>query len=304
MTRFILDSGDPEEYKAIATLAKEHNEELWGGTTNPSLIAKKLTGDKKYTQKEAQELQKDIIFQLLKIVPGAVSAEVFANTTTTGEEMAEEGSEIATWHERVVIKIPTTLEGFKARTLLRKKHIPVNNTLVFSQEQIYAICLHEALCQKAFGDTSGHIENVYPPFISPFVGRLDDIGENGMMLVENGMRLKQSIPSELWMLEASVRSLWHMKKGIDLQTELITAPAKIYEQWFQLTDAEKGAISEDTSKILSPTPAWNPSDQITKIASLEQFTELLTSNTLPIQHPLTDQGLIKFAEDWKTILSS
>ena len=82
MTKFLLDSGDPKEYAEITKLAQEQNTQIWGATTNPSLIAKNLTG-KKITQDEAFELQNKIITEILKLVPGAVSAEVYADHTTT-----------------------------------------------------------------------------------------------------------------------------------------------------------------------------------------------------------------------------
>ena len=135
--KFLLDSGDPNEYKEIEPLAKKHDSNLWGSTTNPTLIAKKLAG-KKVSQQEAFDLQKKLVMDILDLVPGAVSAEVFSDWATTGEEMAKQGRDIATWDKRVVVKLPTTKEGFIARTILRKEKIPVNNTLVFSQAQIYS----------------------------------------------------------------------------------------------------------------------------------------------------------------------
>src|SRR5690349_17207707 len=126
MTKFLLDSGDPAEYREIAQLAKEKGSELWGSTTNPSLIAKKLSGDK-LTRQEAFALQKDLVMEILSIVPGAVSAEVYADTQTTARDMIEQGRDIASWHERIYVKLPTTLEGFKARTQLRKEGIAINN---------------------------------------------------------------------------------------------------------------------------------------------------------------------------------
>lgn len=173
MTKLLLDSGDPKEYREIAKLAKDNNAEIWGATTNPTLIAKTLK-DRKLTPKEAFDLQKEIVMEILQIVPGAVSAEVYADATTKAEEMIEQGRDIATWDSRIYVKLPTTLEGFKARTALRAQNIPVNNTLVFSQEQIFAITLHEKIMRA-----TNKIDNPWPPFISPFVGRLDDGGENG-----------------------------------------------------------------------------------------------------------------------------
>ena len=77
--------------------------------------------------------------------------EVYADEKTTAAEMIKQGQEISRWHKRVFVKLPTTVEGFKARTALRQANIPVNNTLVFSQEQVFAICLHELIIQKQPG---------------------------------------------------------------------------------------------------------------------------------------------------------
>ncbi|MBP9719526.1 MAG: hypothetical protein KBD46_03575 [Candidatus Levybacteria bacterium] len=292
MTKFLLDSGDPEEYKKLVRIAQNAGSQMWGSTTNPSLIAKKLAG-KKLTVKEAFALQKDLVLEILSIVTGAVSAEVYSDKDTTADAMIEQGKEIATWHERVVVKLPTTLEGFKARTTLRKEKIMTNNTLVFSQEQIFAICLHEHLIQKLFGPTN----DLFPPFISPFVGRLDDIGEDGMSLVEHGMRIKDSFTSTIWMLEASVRTSDSIKRGIDIGTELITAPMNIYETWFAIQDQPLGY-----TKGLTPLPIWTPSAELLATATIEEFMSIITSKKLNITHPLTEKGIVKFVEDWKAIL--
>lgn len=294
MTKFLLDSGDPDEYRKIAVIAKNNNSEIWGSTTNPSLIAKKLNTDKKYTRDEAFQLQKQIVLEIVQIVPGAVSTEVYADQNTKAPDMIEQGEEIATWHDRVVVKLPTTKEGFNARTELRKLGITTNNTLVFSQEQIFAICLHEQIVKRQFGP----FEEVFPPFISPFVGRLDDIGQNGMDLVKNGMKIKSLFPEvTLWMLEASVRSNDHIKDGLKLNTELLTAPYKAFEQWFTQPSG-----STSNSSNLSPIPYWQPPQQLLNINTLDEFNHAISDGTLDITHPLTDKGVIKFAEDWHAIL--
>lgn len=305
MTKFILDSGDPDEFRSTQKLAKKHSSEIWGATTNPTLIAKKLAG-KKVHPKEAFKLQKDLVLEILGIVPGAVSAEVYADAKTTTDEMVEQGRNIASWHQRVVVKLPTTLEGFKARTTLRKEKIPVNNTLVFSQEQIFAICLHEKIVQEQFGPT----DDLWPPFISPFVGRLDDKGEDGMALVVNGMNIKKlftlSLPVTqlaMWMLEASVRSVEHIKRGLLAQTELITAPAKVYEEWFALSKKEQEDADDSYAKKLTAKPFWNPPKDLLKIDTIDGFYHAITSKKLNIHHPLTDTGIERFASDWKAILA-
>ena len=291
MTKLILDSGDPQEYKDIANLAKEKGYELWGSTTNPTLIAKKLAG-KKLTHQEAFQLQKEIIDEITHIVPGAVSAEVYADDTTTADEMIEQGREIASWHERVVVKLPTTFEGFKARTTLRKENIITNNTLVFSQEQIFAICLHEHLIHTTYGKREGE----WPPFISPFVGRLDDIGENGLTLVKNGMEIKKTFQEDLWMLEASVRTVSHLKEGIELGTELITAPASIYRSWLEEEDVPEIAKNVHTPSL------WQIPDQLKEITTLDEFYNAIKNSELNISHELTSKGITRFVQDWQAIL--
>lgn len=295
MTKLLLDSGDPVEYREIAELAKKNGSEMWGSTTNPSLIAQKLAGQK-VTPEKSFELQKQIALEILELVPGAVSAEVYADEQTKADAMIEQGRDIATWHDRIVVKLPTTLEGFKARTTLRKEKIPVNNTLVFSQQQIFAICLHEDIMQKQYGP----INDTYPPFISPFLGRLDDLGENGIDLLVHGMKIKSLLKSELWMLEASVRSRTHLQAGIDAGSELITAPAKVYREYFNGSTMNHEPSS---TMNLRPIPYWQPPQELLEMSSVDDFMSTIETGKLNINHELTDKGLIRFANDWKAILA-
>lgn len=303
--KFLLDSGDPLEFREISELAKSKNSELWGATTNPTLIAKKLEG-RKVSMQEAFELQKQIVLEIIEIVPGAVSAEVYADEATTADEMIEQGRQIATWHKRVVVKLPTNVEGFKARTALRKEKIPTNNTLVFSQEQIFAICLHERIVQETFGplENPERVEE-WPPFISPFVGRLDDIGEDGMSIVENGMKIKELVGTPLWMLEASVRRVEHIRRGIEANVEIITAPGKVLQEWFSLSQRQQDGVDETSyAKTLTKKPYWNPSDELLSIETLPKLMDALEVGVIDIVHPLTDKGLIRFANDWKEIIAA
>jgi transaldolase len=298
VTQYLLDSGDPREYQNISTLAKEHKEVLFGATTNPSLIAKKLAG-KKASQEEAFELQKQIVMEIIGIVPGPVSAEVYADETTTGEQMAHQGRQIAAWHDRIVVKLPTTIEGFKARTILRHENIPINNTLVFSQQQIFACCLHEQLIQKEEPK-----ENQWPPFISPFVGRLEDIGEDGVAVVEYAMRIKRTHNFTPLILLSSVRRVEHIKRGLDCEVDLITSPDKVYEEWFPLTPEQKAAInSKSYAQNLKPIDHWDPPQELLEIDSINKFMEAIASDQLDIHHDLTDKGIVRFADDWKAIIA-
>ena len=298
MTQYLLDSGDPQEFQAIATLAKEHNEVLFGATTNPTLIAKKLAG-KKVSQQEAFELQKQIVMEIVNIVPGPVSAEVYADETTTAEQMVEQGRAIAKWHERVVVKLPTTLEGFKARTILRREKVAINNTLVFSQQQVFAVCLHERLIQQ-----TQRIESPWEPFISPFVGRLDDRGEDGMTVVEHAMRLKRAHNFTPLILLSSVRRIEHVKRGLDCEVDLMTSPGKVYQEWFPITTEQREAVNTKSyANNLKPIDYWEPDPELLAIDSLDSFMEALTFGVIDIRHELTNMGLTRFASDWKTIIA-
>lgn len=305
MTKFLLDSGDIREYQEIVKLAKSLNADIWGSTTNPTLIAKSLTG-KKLTQKQAFEMQKEIVMEILGLVPGGVSAEVYADENTTVEEMTEQGEEIATWDDRIYVKLPTNIEGFKARTKLRGKNIPINNTLVFSQQQIFAITLHE----KIMRETNPKIGNTWPPFISPFVGRLDDKGLNGMQLIENGIKINKELndPAKqtlTWILASSIRTAQHIKQCINLNVDIITAPAKAYREWFMLSQEQKDDIDVQIAvKNLADIPSWQPPQELLKIKTIEEFMDALETKKLDISHELTTVGIQKFAADWKSIITS
>ncbi|MBI4078717.1 MAG: hypothetical protein HY429_00230 [Candidatus Levybacteria bacterium] len=306
MTRFLLDSGDPDEYREISSLAKQKGQELWGSTTNPTLIAKTISS-KKITQDEAIALQKEIALEILKIVPGAVSVEVYADEITTAKEMISQGRDFAAWDKRIVVKIPTNIEGFKARSVLRKDGILTNNTLVFSLEQIFAICLHEEIIQQTYGPINSF--SGWPPFVSPFVGRLDDSGVDGMELVEQSMVMKQKLNftfpqgRKVWMLEASVRSTSHIKRGINAEVELLTAPATVYKEWFTLKSEEREKLdTQQYAASLSDLPKWEIPHHLLPTATEDAFFHLLTTDKLNIRHPLTDKGILRFAEDWKSIL--
>lgn len=297
-TKFLLDSGDPNEYQTAQILAKSKGLEIWGATTNPSLIAKKLSG-KKVTFNEAfSVLQREIVKEILKIVPGIVSAEVYSDLKTTADEMIKQGFEIAAWDTRIAVKLPTTFEGFKARTKLREKGILINNTLVFSQEQSFAILLHEKIMLEKYGKP----KNNFPCFISPFVGRLDDTGLNGMSFIANIIKTQNNFFSKNtgWMLEASVRNLTHLKNGINLDCDLITAPLKIYQEYFQ---AKNQTTNNQMVKQLNQIPYWEPPDYLLKIKTLDDFFNALELNKLNIFHNLTNQGIEKFVADWQLIIS-
>lgn len=214
--------------------------------------------------------------------------------------MIEQGREIATWHPRIVVKLPTTLEGFKARTALRQEGIPINNTLVFSQEQSFAITLHE----KIMTNTYGKPRTDWPCFISPFLGRLDDKGENGLSFLNHATTTLHTLfgTDTCWMLAASLRNARHMKGSLLSRAELITAPSKVYKEWFALSDEEQQNLSVQPESELTEIPIWQPHESLLHITTIEAFMHALEEGRLDISHPLTTAGIEKFVEDWQEIL--
>ncbi len=149
----------------------------------------------------------------------------------------------------------------------------------------------------------GLVKSSYPPFISPFVGRLDDIGQDGMSMIKHSIDIinKNYEPNTVWMLEASIRNVEHLKAGLDLNIDLVTVPAKVYVQWFALSDEQKVAI-KTTNPTLQEIPAWQPSDELLQIKTVDAFLDAITNGSLDITHPLTDKGVDRFVADWSAII--
>jgi transaldolase len=103
------------------------------------------------------------------------------------------------------------------------------------------------------------------------------------------------------MLEASVRNLSHMKKGLDLAVELITAPAKVYMEWFAIDENSRRTMITENSK-LQEIPNWQPTQELLSINSIDDFMKYITDGLLNINHELTDKGIDRFAADWSAII--
>ncbi|MGV3526034.1 MAG: fructose-6-phosphate aldolase [Candidatus Sericytochromatia bacterium] len=177
-----------------------------GVTTNPSLIAK-----------EGRD-HKDVIHEIAGMLDGPLSIETIS---LDAEGMLREAHEFATWSPNAVIKVPMTAEGMKAVKQLSAEGIKTNVTLVFSANQ--------ALLAAIAGAT----------YISPFVGRLDDIGENGMALIKEIREIYDQYFFETKILTASVRHPRHVTDAAHLGSDVATVPFKILKQMFQhpLTDS-------------------------------------------------------------------
>lgn len=191
-----------------------------GVTTNPTLIMK--------SGREQEEVTKEIC----KLVEGPVSAEGVGETST---QMIEDGKKFAKWAKNVVVKIPMTDEGLVAVRELAKLGIKTNVTLVFSATQ--------ALLAAKAGAT----------FVSPFVGRLDDIKENGMELVDEIMQIYANYGFDTEVIVASVRSVEHVREAALIGAHIATIPPKIMEEMYKhdLTDKGIARFLEDHKKAIA-----------------------------------------------------
>ena len=210
---FFLDTADVDSIRELSETGL-----IDGVTTNPSLVAK--------SGKDFFTILKDIS----KIVSGPISAEV---TALESDDMVAEGEKLAKIAKNIVIKLPLTQEGLKACTKLTKKKIKTNVTLCFSPAQ--------ALIAAKSGAT----------YISPFVGRLDDIGENGMELIQKIKDIYSNYPKlNTKILVASVRNMEHVAQAAIIGADVVTLPPKILEELYEHPLTKKGldAFLEDWKK--------------------------------------------------------
>jgi len=283
-TRVLVDGGDPDETLRVKKLVGYVD----GQTTNPSLIAKNpevrnlVSSGHKFSSREEMDEYKKIVKGISPLVGDAgVSIEVFADLDTTAEQMLAQGREMFTWTPNAYVKYPCTHEGLRAAQTSVREAIRVNMTLCFSQGQAAAV----------YAATKGSKEPVY---VSPFLGRLDDRGENGMDLVRNINKMYEAGDGHVHVLAASIRNLNHLLGSFALQAELATAPAKVWEEWaaasfplpgkdFVYKTLDKGGIELRAIpyQSLDLNRPWEGFD---------------------IRHELTTKGIQQFVADYKSTL--
>ncbi|MCG8343176.1 MAG: fructose-6-phosphate aldolase [Chlorobiales bacterium] len=219
--KFFIDTADLDEIRAANDLGV-----LDGVTTNPSLVAKIVEDPDNFTYEDF----KDHIAKICDIVGGPVSAEV---TTLTADEMISQGEELASIDENVVVKCPLTLEGLKAMRHLSGNSIRINATLVFSPTQAI-------LAAKAGAS-----------YVSPFVGRLDDISTDGMALIEQIVTIYRNYRFTTEVLVASVRHPQHVVEAAIMGADVATIPFKVIEQLAKhpLTDTGLDRFMKDAAVI-------------------------------------------------------
>jgi len=214
--KIFLDTANMEHIRHGVSLGV-----VTGVTTNPSLISK-----------EGKVDYQKVVKEICSIVPGPVSTEVLSENA---QGMVEEAREIAGWADNIVVKIPASVAGVEATSRLAREGIKVNFTLCFS--------LNQAMLGAAAGAA----------FISPFVGRLDDIGEDGMEVVADIVEYVDyyELPTEI--IAASIRHPQHCLAAARVGSHIATVPYKVLLQMIQhpLTDSGIERFRDDWRKVMA-----------------------------------------------------
>lgn len=190
--KFFIDTANIEQIKSAAAMGV-----LDGVTTNPSLAAKEATP------------YRELLTEICKIVPGPVSAEVLA---TDYEGMVSEAEKLAKIADNIVVKIPIVLEGLKAIKTLSSQGIRINATLVFTASQALLVAKAGAA------------------YVSPFIGRLDDISRDGMGLIGDIVTIYRNYSFDTEVLVASVRHPMHVVEAALIGADVITMPYGVIEK--------------------------------------------------------------------------
>src|SRR5215471_759242 len=277
-TKILVDGGDPEETLRVKKLIGFVD----GQTTNPSLIAKnpeirkRIASGNTLSPQEENDEYKKIVEAISPLVGDAgVSIEVFADLDTKAEEMLAQGEEMFSWIPNAYIKYPCTREGLRAAEISVARQIRVNMTLCFSQQQAAAV----------YAATKGSRAPVY---VSPFIGRLDDIGQNGVDLIKNIKRMFDQSDHHVLVLAASIRSVQHLLYALQVQSELITVPGKVLEQW-----TKEGMPMPGDDFVYEVIGAKIPYEELNLERSWDQFN---------LDHELTRKGIQNFVSDYKSTL--
>lgn len=207
--KFFLDTANIEEIKRVNDLGL-----CDGVTTNPSII-----------KKEGRDFE-EVVKEICKLVDGPVSAEV---TSYECEEMVEQARALSKWAENIVVKIPMTEEGLKAINILSKEKIKTNCTLIFSVSQ--------GLMAMKAGAT----------YISPFMGRIDDMGESGAELVSELRDVIDIYGYDSQIIAASIRHIGHLEEAALAGAHIATIPGTLFEKLWShpLTDAGIESFKKD-----------------------------------------------------------
>jgi transaldolase len=278
-TKVLVDGGDQHETAGVKQLLGFVD----GQTTNPSLIAKNpeimqlVRSGHRLTPQQERDEYRTIVTAISPLVGDAgVSIEVFADLRTTAEEMFAQGQDMFGWIPNAYVKYPCTSEGFRAAEMSVREGIRINLTLCFSQEQAAAV----------YAATRG---TRAPAYVSPFIGRLDDVGQNGVDLVANIKRMHQTGDGHVRVLAASIRSLAHLLQCFSIGADLVTVPAHVLSQW-----AEAGLPMSEPGFVYTATGKPIEYQDLDLARPWQRFN---------IHHDLTTKGIEKFVADYRATLS-
>ena len=215
--RLFLDTANVDEIRQAAKLGA-----ISGVTTNPSLASNEGIG--------TLDGYRDAVLEIADIVDGPISVEVVSVETET---MLEEGWGISQWHPNVVVKMPSTRPGFEAMAQLSAEGIKINQTLCFS--------VNQALIGAQAGAT----------YVSPFVGRLDDAGQDGMSVVRDIVAVFREHDISTEVLAASIRSPLHCVTAAQAGAHIATIPFKVLTQMMNhpLTDIGLARFTQDWERV-------------------------------------------------------
>jgi transaldolase len=289
-----LDSGDPEETKKAKGLIGF----LDGQTTNPSLVAKNpeiqqyLASGKKLTEEDLLDRYKEVVHEIEKEVAGPISVEVNAVWDTPVTELLEQAEKMYSWGRNIYVKFPTVPNAVEAAHEFTKKGGRVNMTLVFDQTQAAAV-------YAATRETSS------PVFVSPFMGRWDDRGVNGIDLIKNVYKMYKKFAvqeknpknfshnrSHVQILAASIRTLDHFYASIFNSADILTVPYKILQSW---VGEEKWIPDEHYRSPVSGLKALIYED-------LPLESDFRKYEIPKEEGSLLIEGLKKFRADWESLL--
>lgn len=280
-TKIFLDGGDPAETKRIIKLLGF----LDGQTTNPTLISKnprareRFERGEKFSADEIYDFYRQVVEEISGLIPdGSVSVEVYADQSTSAEAMYEQGRQMFGWIPNAHIKYPITKAGLTAAERSVRDGLRVNMTLCFAQEQAAAVYA------AARAAKPGQV------FVSPFIGRLDDIGQNGMAVVDDIIKMYRVADSPVEVLAASIRNLPHLMQSLALGADIATVPAAVLEEW-----AEQGM----------PVPGSDYKYDTGQLQDIP-YQELDLSqpwSAFDIRHDLTDKGIQRFSDDWNALIA-
>lgn len=279
-TRIFLDGGNSDETGEVIKLLGF----LDGQTTNPTLISKnprvreRLEQGTRFSAGEIVGYYRDVVKKISAMIPeGSISVEVYADRATKAETMLEQGKEMFGWIPNAHVKFPTSAEGLGAASTAIDQGLRVNMTLCFSQAQAAAVYA------ATRGARKGQV------FVSPFIGRLDDRGENGMDLIGNIIRMYAKGDGHVEVLTASVRKVDHLLYAIKLGSDIITSPFGVLEEW-----GKKG--------LPLPGPDYRYDPGSLRPIPYEEIDLTKDWREYDIRHDLTDKGMERFSQDWNSLL--